>query len=138
MVPVQHLLSDSPNVVMHDSEEKPKRIPTLTAVSSAPVTGLANNSHSINISYDMNQFTQRPLAGTLSISLYDCWASARLAETCPRYRDPKTSYSFAGNNFDKQLSFSPAPPNYFQKRTEKEKSAVKTEKLREVSEMLPV
>lgn len=129
IVPVQNRLSDSSNANMHNSEENPIRIPTLTAVSSAPVTGLANNSHSTNISYDINQFTQRLLASTLSISLYDYWASAQLAETCPRCSDPKTPYALAGNNFDKQLGFSPTPPKYFQKQTEKEAPFVKAERL---------
>lgn len=134
MVLVQNRLSDSSNANIHDSEENLIRIPTLTAMSPAPVTGLANNSHSTNISCDINQFTQRLLASTLSISLYDYWASAQLAETCPRFSDPKTSNALAGNNFDKQLGFSPAPPKYFQKQTEKETPIAKTERLREVSE----
>lgn len=83
----------------------------------------------------MNQLTQRS-ENTLSISLYDYWASARLIETCPRCRAPQTPYSPAGNNSDMQLCFSPSPPKCFQKLTEKEKSILKSEKPSEVSEML--
>lgn len=86
----------------------------------------------------MNQLPQRRWASTLSISLCDGAASAQLVETCPGAEIPQTPFSLPGNCFDKELGFSPSPPKCFWKWTEKEKSIMKTDRLREVSEMLPV